>query len=298
MKTINFKQLTILFLLSSLFSFSQIAIDSTKTYIITKHDGAEFVGKILTQNERELLIDTKNLGKIIIPKHEIKEIKELDNAVTNLNGEIIAPELFSTRYFITTNALPLKKEAYVTWNLFGPELHFAVNKHFGAGIMTTWIGAPVVADLKLSFELDKNLHVGVGTLLGTGSWVFKQFRMALPFAAITIGNRNANINFAGGYGYVSNAGNGNGRTLGSVGAMVKVSKNVSLVFDSFIVLPTTVQEGETQATKTKPGIALIIPGVRIQTSDDKAFQFGFTGLNIDSKWAPVPIPMLQWFKKL
>ena len=47
-----------------------------------------------------------------------------------------------------------------------------------------------------------------------------------------------------------------------------------------------------------PGGALIIPGLRIQTSEDKAFQFGFAGIITNGDAVPVPIPMIQWYRRL
>ena len=46
------------------------------TSVIVMNDGAEYVGKIITQDDREVSIITKNLGQIAIPKYQIKEIKE------------------------------------------------------------------------------------------------------------------------------------------------------------------------------------------------------------------------------
>ena len=44
--------------------------------------------------------------------------------------------------------------------------------------------------------------------------------------------------------------------------------------------------------------ALIIPGVRLQTNDDKAFQIGFAGAYFDGDVVPLPIPMVTWFRRL
>lgn len=39
--------------------------------VITKNDGTEFIGKIVSQDAREVFIDTKELGLVAIPKHEM-----------------------------------------------------------------------------------------------------------------------------------------------------------------------------------------------------------------------------------
>jgi len=264
-----------------------VKIDSAKIYVVIKNDGTEFAGKILSYDAREVLIETDKLGQIIIPKHEIKEIRELQPGEVGKGGEYEPVEVFATRYFITTNGLPIKKgESYIQWNLYGPDFQFGIRKNFGLGIMTSWVGMPIIGSAKYSIELDTNINLALGTLLGTGSWAKPDFGIALPFVAFTFGNRRSNITFSGGYGAVFGIGESDGRALLSVAGMTKVGKKVSLVFDSFIA-PATVD-----------GFALLIPGIRWQTESNKAFQFGFGGLITDGELVPVPIPLVQWYRKL
>ncbi len=42
---------------------------------------------------------------------------------------------------------------------------------------------------------------------------------------------------------------------------------------------------------------LIIPGVRFQTSENSAFQFGFAGTLSEGGIESFGIPYLQWFRK-
>ncbi|MDT8432603.1 MAG: hypothetical protein RQ746_13855, partial [Bacteroidales bacterium] len=44
--------------------------------IVTKNDGTDYVGVILKQDAREILLQTETVGEFIIPKHEIKSIEE------------------------------------------------------------------------------------------------------------------------------------------------------------------------------------------------------------------------------
>ena len=275
-------------------SYSQTGQDSTyvdenKLVVVKKHDGVTYVGKILSQDAREVLIETKELGQVVIPKHEIKSIKEIQPGELSSSMEYIGAEVFATRYFISTNGLPIEKgDSYVQWSLFGPDLQFGVGKNFGIGIMTSWLGIPIIGSAKYSIPLSDKLHLGVGTLLGTGSWASPDFGIALPFAALTYGNRTRNLTFSGGYGAVFNDYELTERALFSVAGMAKVSKKISLVFDSFIMPP----DGNGS------GFALLIPGLRVQTESDKAFQFGFAGMVIEGEAFPLPIPMFQWYRML
>ena len=52
-----------------------------------------------------------------------------------------------------------------------------------------------------------------------------------------------------------------------------------------------------KGTNTVSTTMLFIPGIRIQSKNDRAFQFGFLGLYADNQMLPLPIPMVQWFRK-
>jgi hypothetical protein len=265
--------------------------ESVKIFIVTKNDGTEFVGKILSQDPREVLIETKNLGQIIIPKHEIKEIREVKAGELSVSGEYIPKEIFSTRYFITTNGLPIEKgESYIQWNLYGPDFQFGIRKNFGIGLMTSWVAVPIIGTIKYSIPLGEKVNLGLGGLIGTGSWSFPDLAIALPFGVFTYGDRRGNINFSGGYGAIWSNGGSEGRALFSIAGMTKIGKKVSLIFDSFIVPGIS--------GKTDSGVALLIPGIRLQTKSNRAFQFGFAGIYAQGEFLQFPIPFIQLYAKL
>jgi hypothetical protein len=295
MRTINFIFISLLALMvfstsrASAQNFPDTAkIKSSKTFVITKNDGTEFVGIIISQDAREVLIDTEKMGQVIIPKHEIREIREIKKGEISAGGEYLPAEVFSTRYFLTSNGLPIEKgESYILWNLYGPDFQFGIGKNFGVGVMTSWFAVPLIGSAKYSLELNKNVSLGLGILLGTGSWANPDFGLALPFGSLTFGDRRKNLTFSSGYGTVWSKGKNEGRLLLSVAGMSKVGNKVSLVFDSFI-FPSSGNSGG----------ALLLPGIRLQTENKKAFQFGFGALVANGKLIPMPIPVVQWFKKL
>ena len=307
--------------------------DQQVKYIIIKNDNSQFIGEIISQDVREVIIRTEKLGDIAIPKHEIKEIREL-GAEEFRRGTFVGPGMFTTRYFLTTNGLPvLKGESYIQWNLFGPDFQFGVADNFGVGVMTSWIAMPIIGTAKYSRQLGENTSFAAGTLLGTGSWAQPDFGIALPYAAITFGGRSHNINFSTGYGlvfYSDEVYNPNtdryrkekfreGRLLLSVAGMTRISPAISLVFDSFIMPPgpfrtqtewdytwsydpitgdytDTVTEFKT--TERSPSLMVFVPGIRWHTRPNAAFQFGFTGAYIDGESIDDLIPVVQWFRKL
>jgi len=182
-------------------------------YLIKKTDGNELFGYIMTDDGREILLMTKTIGKVYINKSEIKEMVALEN--TDTNEDKSNPELayqdyrltgaYTTRYFFTTNALPIKKgEDYAMINLYGPDAHFALTDNFSLGVMTTWIASPIALAAKYSFKSKSNTHFSLGSILGSSGYLFQgQAFGGLHFATITQGNRKSNISFSAGYAHLN-----------------------------------------------------------------------------------------------
>jgi len=305
-----------------IFLFSQedtTSIASKELVRVIQTDKTELIGRILKQDEREITFETADGRKIIIPQYVVKEIIPIKKNDFNAKGVFIGEDMFATRYFITTNGLPIKKgEHYVQWNLFGPDFQFALSDRFGVGVMTSWFATPLIASAKYSFEINDKNHFAVGALIGTSSWAaFSGLNIggALPFATYSHGSRKANIALTGGYGAVWFDGFTGGRGLTSIAGMVKVGQKISLVFDSFIVLPGAARDqtsinwvydpntgNSVPVTTTiqvrNPGFALLIPGIRWHLEEGRAFQFGFAGALTNGNVFPLPIPMLQWYRRI
>lgn len=198
--------------------------DSTKKeyYLIKKTDGAEFVGQVLSDDGREVLLVTKNIGKIYIPKADIASMEKIDASkiATDENGEyqdfrVEGP--YTTRYFFTTNALPIKKkENYMMIGLQGPEVHFAVNDNLSLGVMATWIASPIAIAAKYSFNAkpESKTHFALGTIVASSGYLLNaQGFGGLHWATVTQGTRKSNVSFSAGYAYANlgDWGNGAGR---------------------------------------------------------------------------------------
>ena len=177
----------------------------TNTYVVVKNNGSEYIGKILNDDGREVLIETKSLGKIYIYKSEIKSITLVISSKEVLYGEYRALGPFTTRYQFTTNGFPIKRgENYALVNLYGPEVHFSLSNRFSLGVMTTWIASPFVLVGKYSLPSKmKKWHFALGTMMGTTGYLvnFKGYG-GLHWAVATYGNRLNNVSFSAGYGYV------------------------------------------------------------------------------------------------
>ncbi len=328
-----------LLLLTTIGSFAQTEQDSTQVnHKIVKQNGKTFVGIIISQDAREVLLQTEDVGLVYIPKHEIEKISEI-----NESNEIVTGGLFATRYFLTTNGFSIDKgDNYVQWNIFGPDFQFGVADNFTLGIMTSWVGMPIVGTAKYSGKIADKLYGGLGFLGGTGSWASPEYGLLLPFGFLSAGDRANNINFTTGYGalfyprstsdititqtpteYSTNSydyrstdtNEAEGRFLFSIAGMFRINSKYSFVFDSFFMLPgedysteelvvnyDPVAEKDTYSvrnvTRETNALLVLVPGIRFQVSPRSSLQFGFTGVHFDGEFLPVPIPMIQWFKRI
>lgn len=266
---------------------AQVNSDPDQVYLIIKNDGSRYVGKVLSQDAREVTLLTDNLGEIIIPKHEIKEIRPIEEGELTEDGRVKETGAFATRYYLSTNARAITKgDNYIVWNLYGPDIQFGVNDKFGVGLVTTWFGSPIIGTAKYSLVNKDKFGIAVGTLLGTGSWASPQYGIAVPFGSLTFGSQEKNVSLSLGYGGAWGDGESGGAALLSLAAMNRVNERVSLVFDSFIVGP-----------ENNSSAAIFIPALRLHSSPKKAFQIGFAGIAADGELLPIPFPFLQWFRK-
>jgi hypothetical protein len=211
----------------------------TNTYVIIRNNGVEVIGKILSDDGREVLILTEALGKIFIPKSDIRSIKVIDITKEIVNGEYRSSGPFTTRYQFTTNSFPIEKgDNYAVINLYGPEVQFAVTNRFSIGVLSTWIASPIAVALKYTFPTsNEKLNFGVGTILGSSGY-FNQARSfgGLHWGMVTYGDRMNNITLSLGYSYLR-TGITMGNTLYKPGTYAAVEDQFNPGYFNFADLP-------------------------------------------------------------
>ena len=214
----NSKILFVLFILG--ISVSQIQAQNTVSevqdtvkkefYVIKKSDGAEYVGEVISDDGREVLVLTKSIGKIFIIKSDIVSMTRIDASKLSQSSDGIYEDFrvegpYTTRYFFTTNALPIKKkENYMMIGLQGPEVHFAVNDNLSLGVMATWIASPIALAAKYSFESksESKTHFALGTIIASSGYLLQaQGFGGIHWATVTQGDRKSNVSFSAGYAY-------------------------------------------------------------------------------------------------
>jgi hypothetical protein len=303
---------------------AQVSPGDTTEYIIRLGNGNEYVGVIVQDDGREMLIHTKSLGKIYVSKTDVVSITKNDKShAVVVDGEVWDNSTFSTRYFLTTNGLPIKKgENYYMIHLFGPEFHVAVSNSVNVGIMTTWIGAPFLFTVKKSFATKRpDINLALGSLNGNLSF-FNEFKglFSLNFLSVTKGNRENNITLSGGYVHWHNGmkadlyqtnvkSNG---FLGSVAGSWRISKSASFIFDSMIgYLYSKRNSYEEEYTydanwnvvyvnrfrvekNTERAFYMFMPGIRVMETKNRAFQFYLNYTNVED--VQFGFPMVSWLR--
>ena len=194
------------FILASFISNAQAPQNDGDTlkYLVVCNNGIEYVGQILSDDGREILILTQQLGRIYIPKSEIKSMTLVDEQLDFREGEFLGQGAFNTRYQFTTNAFPIKKgENYAMINLYGPEVHFGVLPNLSVGVMATWIASPIALAVKYTVPTQNSkLNFGVGTIMASSGY-FNQAKGygGLHWGMATYGTRRSNATLSVGYGY-------------------------------------------------------------------------------------------------
>jgi len=327
----------ILILLAVVFSINlikaQTTSEETETKVVYLINGKKYIGTIVSDDGREILFQSDKTGKIYITKTEIKEIKSANLNVIEVDGELQVESPFTTRYAYTSNAFPIKKGSnYAMVNLFGPEIHFATSDRFSLGVMTTWIGSPLGFNAKYSFKskYDK-LNFAVGGILGTSGYIGSGNGYGgLTWFTTTYGDRINNLSFSAGYGYLgflNDKSRFRGGPLFSIAGIHSIGNGISFIFDSMLSITdrTSTEYKTTIAETPTTGIDyngdpyvyyeynyeeyqkraynftfFLMPGLRFQKTDDRAFQVSLAGvINIYGDQSnSFPVPMCSWFFKL
>ncbi len=320
----------LLFFSANVFSQIEGVTDSTK--ILTMQNGEIRIGEIISDDGREILFLSKDIGKIFILKQDVKSIRPYKPEVGELvDGDFFVNSPFNTRYYFTTNARPLKKgEDYAMVHLYGPEVHFSVSDRLSIGVMTTWIASPFILAGKYSIPTkNPKVNFGIGTLLGTSGYLNNSRSFGgLHWGMATFGDEKQNMTISLGYSYINLANSSSSKLntapVFSIAGIKKIGKKASLFFDSMVFFggertkKTTsydyiynpITNGyeympTTTSSVVRNTLGFFMPGMRFQSGPKSAFQFALAGVIFTEKNTTTnkrttrsfPIPQCSWFFK-
>jgi len=259
----------------------------------------------------EIASETKSDSTQIQSKDSIKtKITQIANQSTtksNLANVRKDENPFALRYSFTTSALPMKKGTqYGALNLLGPEFNFALSDNFRFGVLSSWIGVPLMITLRYSLKTNSDkLNFSIGTLLGTTSYLNKfQGVIGMPYVNATFGDNENNVTISTGYFYLNSK-----LEIGeifsipvlfvpevSIAGVVKLSHKISFIYDGMFGNYDFLYG----FSNFFPHL-MLMPGLRFQSNSNNAFQLSLTEiLSVRSYYvmANIPIPSFTWFFRL
>ncbi|MCK5730923.1 MAG: hypothetical protein KAH68_07605, partial [Draconibacterium sp.] len=187
-------------------SKDEIVIDNLVSIETT--DGNEFLGEIIKEDSKSIVLKTRKLGELTISKSDIKSRKEVEFQQIK-EGKYWFGNPQSTRYFWSPNGYGLKKgEGYyqniwVLWNQFSYGL--SDNFSVGGGVVPLFLfgGAPtpVFATAKFSVPIVENkVNIGGGAIVGTVLGQ-EETGFGILYGLSTFGTPDNNLSFGLGYGF-------------------------------------------------------------------------------------------------
>lgn len=285
------KKLKVVFTLLALVcvtSYASAQSDSTakdtSTYIVLTNDGGEFIGKIESDDGRELKLLTINKGVVIVPKYAIKSMEKA-NSDNVRGGEYFFENPHASRYFYTPTGYGIKKGTGYVQTIWGMyyQLQYGITDNFSMGVSTSIVGTPITLTPKYSFEINPKLHLAIGAQIGTETYTAvmgEPVLLGIGYASLTTGSKEDNVTFGLGYAGVTFDGDGYGGAAVSIAGVTRLAKKLSLMGE-FWFLPSE-------------GVAFGGPGLRIMRKKENIIDFGFWVVGFEGEFIPLPIPFFSY----
>ena len=265
------------------------------SYVIKLANGIEFVGKIISQDERELYIEREDGERILIPHYQITSITDLDKkAVRRIANK--GNDFLPHAYFFSSAAFPnYPEDNYYKLRVSGPTFVLGSKSGITTTITTTWLGAPIIVSAKKSFKLSSDVHLSVAGNFATASWTNFSTIAAFPSMGLTFGDRKKNFSLSVGAGGLFNDGSHVGLLNLSAAGLLPISERVSLIFEAQAIMEldeiNIVGDGFLGANPL-----IVTPGVRLKTRKGGYIQFGLATTNVGNEFM-FPLPTVNWMRR-
>lgn len=244
--------------------------NDTTTYYIGTIEGGQFMGRILSKNDREYLIETKDKGKMYIPKYVISDIKAAAE-INRVNGNLFPPNPHPSRYYYAPSALPVEEgSGYIncTYYLLY-QAQYGLTKNISIGGTMTVLGMPALFNVKWSQKISDKVHVSLGGQIGKTWWSTDGQVIGVGFANATFGTEESNFTINGGYGFYGK----DNINIVSASGIHRISKKLSILAEFWTIL--------------QPNYDPILfggPGFRLYAGKKATWDFGFIALNFQENY--------------
>jgi hypothetical protein len=213
-----------------------------RRYEVMLRGGSVVEGVLVTLSLDNLEFDTKDLGRVAVPRANLLQVRSLDGP-----AELgLRPGYYDigngNRLFFGPTARNLRKGEGVAQNvwLYVVGINYGLTDNISIGGYVSAVPGVAVQDQfimltpKVSLPLRDNLHVGAGVLYmrvpnfdggGTGA--------GLLYGALTSGSADNNVSVGLGYGFI-------GGDIGATPAILlggqrRVSRKVSLITENYLI---------------------------------------------------------------
>lgn len=236
--------LVFIFIFLIQFSWAQVIEDEdslAQPYVLIElFDGAEYIGLLVEQNTEQIQVKLESGELVIVPLNKVESVRFIRSAPGS-GSELFYHNLQATRYFFGPNGFGLKQgEGYYqnTWILVN-QVSVGVTDYFtlGAGVVPLFLFAgtasPIWITPKLSFPVKKDLlNIGVGGLFGTVAGE-EGTGFGIGYGAITLGDRNTNLNISVGYGMLG--GDWSSIPTVTVSGMARLGRRLYLISENYFL---------------------------------------------------------------
>ena len=209
-------------------------------YHITTREGSEFYGKAMGINEMsgEAVFESGDLGRVLVSVPRIKDAERL-SAEAATTGEYWFSNPGRTRYFLSPNAIPLKKNQgyYQNTDLLINSFNIGVTDRVSVGagfeFISLFMRRPLYFVMpKIGFQAAESVYLGGGLLyaaIADTSASHQAFNLAYGLA--TYGNADTNVTIGLGYGVTGDE--FAGRPVVAVSGAVRISERVGLISENW-----------------------------------------------------------------
>lgn len=208
-------------------------------YRVETTDGNVFIGTLVSEDDREIVLDTERLGTVTIARADIERMTAIDPDRLR-DGTYWFENPQPTRYFFAPNAIGLPRGGGYyqnTW-IFLNNVNVGVTRNFsmGAGTVPIFLlGASVVPFWllpKVSISVpNEKMHLAVGAAVG-GVLGEESGGAGIIYGVSTFGTRDSNVSLGLGYGYAGSEWSTTPAV--SLSGMTRVGRTLYLITENYL----------------------------------------------------------------